>query len=77
MPEIPDSAKDLIKRSVRGSSRRSARSAVSDHIVDFAIERAWTALRTTTFSAVPLLAVLTGDELLIAVCDRAYEESTR
>ena len=62
--EIPDSAKDLIKRSVHGSSRQSARSALSDHIVDFAVERAWTALRTTTFGAVPLLAVLTGDELL-------------
>jgi hypothetical protein len=61
---IPDSAKELIKQSVRGSSKQSARSAVSDRIIDFAVDRAWTALRTATFGAVPLLAVLTGDELL-------------
>lgn len=62
--EIPDSAKELIKQSVRGSSKQSARSAVSDRIINFAVDRAWTAFRTATFGASPLLALLTGDELL-------------
>ena len=62
--EIPDSAKELIEHSVRGSSRQSTRSAVSDRIIGFAVERAWTALRTAMFGATPLLAVLTSGELL-------------
>ncbi|MEV6624815.1 hypothetical protein AB0M83_22995 [Amycolatopsis sp. NPDC051106] len=64
LDEIPERAKKTIIDTVVYSSKKDGRAQLTEAVVGMIVDKAWGALKTAAIAHVPVLGVITSDELL-------------
>lgn len=64
LEKIPESAKNLVKQAILGSSLQAKRSYVTRAVVDVVVDRVWQAFKGAMCGQVPLLSIITSEDAL-------------
>lgn len=64
LDKIPDSAKNLVKQAILGSSMQAKRSHVTSAVVDVVVDRVWGAFKGAMCGQFPLLSIITSKDAL-------------
>jgi hypothetical protein len=64
LDKIPESAKNLVKQAILGSSMQAKRPDVTSAVVDIVVDKVWGAFKGVMFANVPLLRILSSDDTL-------------
>ena len=64
LDRIPESAKNLVKQAILGSSMQAKRPYVTSAVVDIVVDKVWGAFKGAMFAHVPMLRILSSEDTL-------------